>query len=367
MFSRVDCRFERLTARGGAALQVYALCGSGSAALLHAVFQSAQASECGLRLGVVLDDRVPLDQVVVAGPFGDGHWEVSLHGAPALGAAFEALLCRHGAQAGVREESALQRERRICAEEAFAERTLELLYGGAFDALCSWTHAAGIERAAEHERAEMLSSVDELLQRSALGLLLARGVVVALVGGPSAGKSALWNALAGEDRAIVHEQAGTTRDVNELRLAVQGWPFRILDTAGLGDAGCGLDALAMEATRTAARAADMLVLVDAPDVPLPSEALALSRGRPHLLLSTKADLQSTRHSAAVSAVTGQGMEWLRAALLGHSPFAAWMNERPLQACPFTLRQQSLLAAAASALREGADADTLRRLCREFAA
>jgi tRNA modification GTPase len=75
--------------------------------------------------------------------------------------------------------------------------------------------------------------VGRLLQSFQLGNVIRHGVTVALIGKPNAGKSTLLNALLNEERAIVSEQAGTTRDTIEEALNIHGIQFRIIDTAGI--------------------------------------------------------------------------------------------------------------------------------------
>ena len=116
--------------------------------------------------------------------------------------------------------------------------------------------------------------MDRELAGSRVAERIRDGFEVALVGPPNVGKSTLLNALAGREVALTSELAGTTRDVIEVRLDLDGLALTLLDTAGLRDAGERIEALGIERARRRAEAADLRVfLVDAPD-----EVAALRRG-----------------------------------------------------------------------------------------
>jgi tRNA modification GTPase len=125
-------------------------------------------------------------------------------------------------------------------------------------------------------------------------------VRVALIGAPNAGKSSLFNALLGRDRAIVHAEAGTTRDVVGEILPLAGAPCLVLDTAGLRDAGTGeVEAEGVLRAREAAREADVVVRVVDGAGAAPSEGFP---DRVDILAVTKADLW--RDEPAVDAPAG---------------------------------------------------------------
>ncbi len=108
-------------------------------------------------------------------------------------------------------------------------------------------------------------------RRSDAARWLRDGIRVALVGRPNAGKSTLFNALAGEDRAIVTEMPGTTRDVLEVRTEWEGLPLLLFDTAGLREGGDRVERLGMERVAVVLERADLVLhLVPAGDrVPEP--------------------------------------------------------------------------------------------------
>nr|MBP9198407.1 50S ribosome-binding GTPase [Gemmatimonadales bacterium] len=95
----------------------------------------------------------------------------------------------------------------------------------------------------EAARAAVLAGVEQLLGTAPLADRVRRGALVVLAGPPNAGKSSLFNALLGSERALVTEIPGTTRDAIEAHVEFHGWPIRLVDTAGLGEATDRLDAL----------------------------------------------------------------------------------------------------------------------------
>ena len=156
------------------------------------------------------------------------------------------------------------------------------------------------------------------LGQSWRGERLRQGLAVAIIGAPNAGKSSLLNQIAGREAAIVSHVAGTTRDVIEVDLDLQGWPVILSDTAGLRDA---LDEIEQEGIRRARAIADRadikLVVLDGSSLPhLDAHSLALVDER-SLVVVNKVDQCGAvpQHVAgqaawAVSAKTGQGVDAL---------------------------------------------------------
>jgi tRNA modification GTPase len=104
-------------------------------------------------------------------------------------------------------------------------------------------------------------SAESLLDAARKGCVAHAGLTVAIVGAPNAGKSSLFNALLGRERAIVTAEAGTTRDVLEGTILVGGVPVRLLDTAGLGAPRDPIDAEGMRRARGAIAESDILLAV----------------------------------------------------------------------------------------------------------
>lgn len=145
------------------------------------------------------------------------------------------------------------------------------------------------------------------------GALLRRGLRIALVGRPNAGKSSLLNALLGRERAIVTEVPGTTRDFLEERADLHGIPCILIDTAGLRDTEDPVERLGVEKTRAAAAAADRVWYVSDATVGWTDEDARhlASLDRPSVVLANKCDLcTDPGYGTPVSAATGKGLDAL---------------------------------------------------------
>jgi tRNA modification GTPase len=141
------------------------------------------------------------------------------------------------------------------------------------------------------------------------GEIVREGFRVALLGAPNAGKSSLLNALARRDAAIVSAEAGTTRDVIEVRLDLAGLPVVVSDTAGIREAGSAVEQEGIRRSMAAAREADLVIwMSETGDSQLPD---GISR-ETSLAIRSKADLarESTGKLLAISTVTGEGLDRL---------------------------------------------------------
>jgi tRNA modification GTPase len=158
--------------------------------------------------------------------------------------------------------------------------------------------------------------IARLLATAPEGTRLREGALVVIAGPPNAGKSSLFNALLGQERAIVTELPGTTRDAIEAQAVIEGYPFRLVDTAGLRDSDDRLERLGIEVSRRYLDAADLVLYCE--DRPTPSrEEFLAGCVAPVVRVQTKADrsppsAQSPVHpSVAVSVVTGVGLAELK--------------------------------------------------------
>jgi len=179
--------------------------------------------------------------------------------------------------------------------------------------------------------AGVLEELEALLESAPWGRAVREGVRIPIVGRPNAGKSSLFNALLGEERAIVASQPGTTRDRVSEKLEIAGVPVTLSDTAGVRDARDPVEAMGVERSLAALDgAAIVLWVVDGsqpfePDGdPLPARLA----GRRVVVAMTKADLGKVADpmtlaramnaaewwAAHVSVVTGEGLAELNAAL-----------------------------------------------------
>ncbi len=131
-------------------------------------------------------------------------------------------------------------------------------------------------------------------------------------GRPNAGKSSLFNALLGSDRALVTEVPGTTRDAVEAHTDFLGWPVRLADTAGLWDAPNRLDRLGVEVSQRYVSSADLVLLCVEAGRLVGEDEAAIARDRPVLLVRTKADLTTEPgEGLPVSVLSGEGLGALR--------------------------------------------------------
>ena len=133
-------------------------------------------------------------------------------------------------------------------------------------------------------------SVARLLAGAPAGERLHDGALVVLAGRPNAGKSSLFNALLGSDRALVTEIPGTTRDTIEAATDMDGWPVRLADTAGLRETEETIERLGIEVSRRYLSAADLVLLCVEAGRPVVPEERALLGSHRGILVRTKADL-----------------------------------------------------------------------------
>jgi tRNA modification GTPase len=164
---------------------------------------------------------------------------------------------------------------------------------------------------------ELRVEAERWLEGARHGRVIHNGLTVALVGPPNAGKSSLLNALVGQDRAIVSDVPGTTRDIVEGGVVLAGVPVRLLDTAGIEAPRDEIEAEGIRRSRRAMDESDLLLVVLDGSVEPDKRVLAQTASRPRVLVRAKSDLQA--HPAAVvvpgaqpvSALTGEGMDALR--------------------------------------------------------
>ena len=156
--------------------------------------------------------------------------------------------------------------------------------------------------------------VDELLAMAPAGRLLRDGIHVVLAGPPNVGKSSLFNTLLEEDRAIVDDEAGTTRDVISARLVRDGTMFVFHDTAGLRDDAGRVEKMGIDRTWKKVNEADLVLLLSDPNGPEPIPGDGYEA--PVIQVTTKADLDNTNknNELRVSSTTRQGLPELWAAL-----------------------------------------------------
>ena len=173
--------------------------------------------------------------------------------------------------------------------------------------------------------AKVLSTVTRLADSFALGNALKEGIPVAIVGAPNTGKSTLLNQLLGEERAIVSDEAGTTRDVIEETLNIEGILFRLIDTAGIRETTQNIESMGIERSQQKIKEASIvLCIADATDERNLSETQQWTKelfdtypDKKIILLVNKTDISITdiQIGISLSAKEGTGIEDLKSAML----------------------------------------------------
>lgn len=169
------------------------------------------------------------------------------------------------------------------------------------------------------------------------------GVRAVVAGPPNAGKSSLVNALAQSEKAIVTHIAGTTRDVIEVPIALDGIPFVLVDTAGLRDSDDVVETIGIDRARGEAESADLLLWLGSG---APPEHPGLIR------IAAKSDLGTGTPGIPVSAVTGEGLAELTRVLIERARALLPAGDQ----LTLDRRQHDLLADAQAALERGARLD-----------
>jgi len=194
-----------------------------------------------------------------------------------------------------------------------------------------------------NEIAGLKERISSLLSTAHEGKILRDGALVVLAGEPNSGKSSLMNALLGENRAIVSDVAGTTRDSIEEGLDIDGWPVRLVDTAGLRETDDAIEAEGVERAAGLMEKADIVVALDC-DIP--------GSVRVH----AKCDLDEEGMSAGdgvirVSSKTGEGLRELKDAVAAR--LAELSSGTSEEAADVTVRHAELLGKALASV-EGVD-------------
>jgi len=226
---------------------------------------------------------------------------------------------------------------------------------------CSGTLRAALESlrdSAKGDRntARARAKLDALLAWADFGRHLVDPWKVVILGRPNVGKSSLLNALAGFDRAIVFDQPGTTRDLVTAETAFDGWPVRLIDTAGIRGTECLLESQGIALARNEAGSADCrLIVLDASQPPQPEDDELLAAWPQSLVVAHKSDLPSAwdkrllpEGALAVSSLTRHGIDELIAAIVRR---LVPIVPAPGTAIPVTEGQVELLLRARQALTD----------------
>jgi len=208
---------------------------------------------------------------------------------------------------------------------------------------------------------ETLGVLERVLGTAAEGERLREGALAVIAGRPNTGKSSLFNALLGRDRAIVTDRPGTTRDAIEAPATCEGFPFRLIDTAGLRESPDVVEQLGVEVSHRYLQAADVVVFCVEAGRALDVEerAFVADQHVPVVVVRTKTDLVDDRRGEGevhVSAVTGAGVADVRRALAAHA-FAGLQSDDQVGPLVTRARQREALREAAAELAAFRDART----------
>ena len=348
------------TALGGA-IAVIRMSGEGSVALCNRIFKGrkplTEAKSHTIHYGTICDGERVVDDVVVAifrAPHsytGEESVEISIHGSRYIAQEVIRLLCEQGAEmasAGEFSQRALAAGH-IDLSQAEAVADLIASDSRAAHAVAATQMRGGYSEMLETLRSELLNitslleleldfseedvefadrtklrsmlsktdnAVVRLMESFKVGNAIREGVAVAIVGRPNVGKSTLLNRLVGDDRAMVSDIAGTTRDTIEESVVIDDIRFRFVDTAGLHDTDDQLEKMGIERTERAIRQAQIVLYMTEPqqkELELPE----LSDEQTLLLVVNKIDTSSARGiegAIYISAREGEGVDDLRQAL-----------------------------------------------------
>lgn len=186
-----------------------------------------------------------------------------------------------------------------------------------------------VEEVTYQEISNMLTSVKEKLEKLEKsfdnGKLIKEGIKTAIIGKPNAGKSSLLNAILKEDRAIVTEYEGTTRDTIEEFVNIEGIPLKLIDTAGIRNAKDEVEKIGIAKSREIAKEADLIIAIfDSTKELSPEdlEILDLIKGKKSIVILNKIDLNAilsenddrftnvSDNILKLSALNGEGLEKL---------------------------------------------------------
>ena len=140
----------------------------------------------------------------------------------------------------------------------------------------------------------MVKELERLIASADNGKVMSEGVKTVILGKPNAGKSSLMNVLVGEERAIVTDIAGTTRDTLEEHIRLRGISLNVVDTAGIRDTEDVVEKIGVTKARTAAEDADLIIYVVDASVPLDEndrDIIEMIRNRKAVVLLNKTDLE----------------------------------------------------------------------------
>jgi tRNA modification GTPase len=200
---------------------------------------------------------------------------------------------------------------------------------------------------------DLIKSMKQLLTDAKVGTVIKNGVNTAIIGRPNVGKSSILNSLIKEDKAIVSEIAGTTRDVVEGKAYFEGITFNFLDTAGIRDSEDKIETIGIKKTKEMIEKADLVIMVTDNEEINDSEDLKLVKlisNKKHIVAYNKSDLRKMKsdNKVRISAKNNQ-IDSLIKAMINAAGFDIKEYEnKPLLS---NARQIGLIAKALNALED----------------
>ena len=348
------------TAMGGA-IAVIRMSGEGAVECCDKVFAGrsrlADAAPYTVHYGRIVDGDRTLDDVLVSvfrAPHsytGEDSVEISIHGSKYIASEVMSLLVRNGARMARAGEFSVRAFLAGKMDLSQAEAVADMIAADsrASHALASTQMRGGYSQSLQSLRWQLLdiaslleleldfseeevefadrshleelfnhtgAEIGRLMESFATGNAIKEGVATAIVGAPNVGKSTLLNRLVGEDRAMISDIAGTTRDTVEAHCNIDGVQFRFVDTAGIRTTDDRLEQMGIERTMKALREARIVIqMIEAGCSDF--EPVAVGDGQTLIVVANKADRsddRSVNDAIYISAKSGDGVDKLRARL-----------------------------------------------------
>lgn len=348
------------TAMGGA-IAVIRISGEGAVECCDKVFAGrsrlADAAPYTVHYGRIVDGDRTLDDVLVSvfrAPHsytGEDSVEISIHGSKYIASEVMSLLVRNGARMARAGEFSVRAFLAGKMDLSQAEAVADMIAADsrASHALASTQMRGGYSQSLQSLRRQLLdiaslleleldfseeevefadrshleelfnhtgAEIGRLMESFATGNAIKEGVATAIVGAPNVGKSTLLNRLVGEDRAMISDIAGTTRDTVEAHCNIDGVQFRFVDTAGIRTTDDRLEQMGIERTMKALREARIVIqMIEAGCSDF--EPVAVGDGQTLIVVANKADRsddRSVNDAIYISAKSGDGVDKLRARL-----------------------------------------------------
>jgi len=392
-----EARVALISPPGEGAIGVVQLWGGDASRIIEKVFRPARRERFARRdsrhlyYGKIHRAGETVDEVIVAyisandSPFGEELYEINCHGGSAAVEGVIELLTELGARRlswrqAVGAEDSLRKEALIAlvyAQTDLAARVfLKQAMGALSEALKRISDAIEDAKrllsgkakaiAVRKRLEETRSCLERLLRTYSLGSSLLQSKRIVFIGSPNVGKSSLANALLGEERSIVQDEPGTTRDLVISKMVLRGHSVELVDTAGLSPAAQGVELEGMRRTSQVLREAALtLFILDGSRSLSRNELDFLRKLDPQksIAVINKIDLAGPLKPEdlspgypgrilRVSALTGEGLEKLHEALV--SSFAQDLSEE-IGAVVFSRRQKELLSRLQTALGHSLDA------------